>query len=107
MSLRLIEVLPEFARELEDLLQKQSQNALAAQVASAEIVERCVCHDDFCASFYTQPRPYGTYPLERETFDLDSENGMVLVDVVNGTIAHVEVLYRDDVKSTLDQVFKR
>jgi hemolysin activation/secretion protein len=33
--------------------------------------------------------------------DLDSDKGMVLLDVVAGTIAHVEVLNRDDIRTKL------
>jgi hypothetical protein len=105
MSRRLTESLPEFARELEDLLKKQERNDLALQVASAVIVERCTCHDDFCASFYLKPQPKGPYPGEHEAFDIDAEQGMVLVDVVNGELAHVEVLNRDDVRKKLDQAW--
>lgn len=107
MAIRLAEVLPQFAREIEDLLNLRGEAALASQIKSASIVERCSCHDEFCASFYTQPKPAGAYPPGFETFDLDAENGMILVDVVDGTIAHVEVLNREDVKKKLDAILPR
>jgi len=33
--------------------------------------------------------------------DLDAAEGMAILDVVAGTIAHVEVLYREDVRQKL------
>jgi hypothetical protein len=33
--------------------------------------------------------------------DLDADEGMVLLDVVAGTIAHVEILHRDDIRRKL------
>jgi hypothetical protein len=33
--------------------------------------------------------------------DLDADKGMMLLDVVAGTIAHVEVLHRDDIRTKL------
>jgi hypothetical protein len=33
--------------------------------------------------------------------NLDADEGMVLLDVVTGTIAHVEILNRDDIRRKL------
>jgi len=33
--------------------------------------------------------------------DLDAAEGMLLLDVVNGTIAHVEILNREEVRQKL------
>lgn len=97
----LIETLPQVARELEQLLKERGELSLAAQVSTLEIVDRCRCGDDFCASFYTQPKPEGPYGPDHRCFDLDAAKGMVILDVVSGSIAHVEILNRDDVRTLL------
>ena len=97
----LAELLPSLATELHQLLVKRNRPELATEVMRLSILERCRCSDDFCASFYTMPRPNGAYPPGTETLDLDASVGMLIVDVVNGSIAHVEVLYRDEVRREL------
>ncbi len=97
----LTEILPNLADELEQLLKKAGEPLLAAQVSQLTIVERCRCGDDFCASFYTQPKPEGKYGPGHDCMDLDAAEGMLLLDVVDGTIAHVEILNRDDIRQKL------
>jgi hypothetical protein len=99
--LLLIEMLPEFARELEQLLEMKHKGELAAQVSSLIVVDRCRCGDDFCSSFYTRPKPEGAYGPDHECFDLDAATGMIILDVVSGVIAHVEVLNREDIRKQL------
>jgi hypothetical protein len=97
----LTEILPLLARELEQLLKKQGEFELVAQVPKLRIVDRCRCGDDFCSSFYTQPKPEGSYGPGHRSMDLDAAEGMVILDVVAETIAHVEVLYREDIRQKL------
>lgn len=97
----LTDVLPKLADELEQLLKKHGESELAAQVPTLAIVERCRCRDDFCSSFYTRPKPEGAYGPDHRSLDLDAERGMVIINVVLGLIAHVEVLNRDDVRKPL------
>jgi len=97
----LTEILPPLARELEQLLKDQGEVELAAQVSQLAIVDRCRCGDDFCSSFYTQPKPEGTYGPGHRCIDLDAAEGMLVLDVVAGKIAHVEVLNRDDIRRKL------
>ncbi len=97
----LVDTLPELGTELERLLIKAQQSELAAQVSKLTILDRCRCGDDFCASFYTQPKPAGRYGPGLRTIDLDASDGMLILDVVAGTIAHVEVLYRDGIRNKL------
>jgi hypothetical protein len=98
---QLSEILPTLAIELEQLLKNQGEVELAAQVPQLTIVDRCRCGDDFCSSFYTQPKPAGHYGPSHRCMDLDATEGMLLVDVVAGKIAHVEVLNRADVRRDL------
>jgi hypothetical protein len=97
----LTEILPLLAVELEQLLKKAGKPLLAAQVSQLTIVERCRCGDDFCASFYTQPKPEGKYGPGHDCMDLDAAEGTLLLDVVDGTIAHVEILNRDNIRQKL------
>ena len=50
------ESLPDLSRELAELLLAAREPSLAAQIADLEIVAKCSCSDDFCASFYTAPK---------------------------------------------------
>jgi hypothetical protein len=97
----LAETRPQLARELEELLKRQGEPELAAQVSHLAIVDRCRCGDEFCSSFYTQPKPDGRYGPDHRCMDLDADEGMLIVDVVADTIAHVEVLNRDDIRKKL------
>ena len=97
----LSDTLPELALELERLLAKAGKPELAAQIPGLVILDRCRCGDDFCASFYTQPKPEGRYGPGHDCMDLDADEGMVLLDVVAGTIVHVEILNRDDIRRKL------
>jgi hypothetical protein len=97
----LAETLPSLAHELEQLLQKEGEAELAAQVPRLKIVDRCRCGDTFCASFYTQPEPKGTYGPSHRCLELEPGEGMLLLDVVANEIAHVEILNRDDIRQKL------
>ena len=101
----LIESLPDLSRELTELLIASGEPSLAAQIHDLEIVTRCGCSDDFCASFYTAPKPVGTYGPKHRNLELEPSKGMIILDLVDDRIVHVEVLYRDDVRSKLAQLF--
>ncbi len=101
----LAEVLPDFAAELQGLLTAEGRGDLAAQVAGLRIVERCPCLDSFCASFYTLPRPSGHYGPNYECLPLSPREGMVILDVVDKIIVHVEVLYRPEIREKLLTAF--
>lgn len=99
--MQLREVLPSVAHELEQLLKNEGEPELAAQVPELLIVEPCRCGDDFCASFYTQPKPKGAYPAGHRSVEVEPARGMIIVDVVADRITHVEILYRDDIRKSL------
>jgi hypothetical protein len=100
--LLLAHVLPAFAAELRQLLEEQGEPELAAQVPGVAILERCRCGDDFCSTFYTQPRPKGGYGPGHRNVPLTPDEGMVILDVVGAEIACVEVLDQNDVREKLD-----
>jgi hypothetical protein len=95
--LHLADVLPVFATELRQLLEEQGEPELAAQVPGLKIF-------DFCSTFYTQPKPEGAYGPGHRNVALRPEDGMLILDVVGGEIACVEVLDRNDVKHKLNEI---
>ncbi len=102
--LLLADVLPVFSAELRQLLEEQGEPQLAAQVSGLAILDRCRCGDVFCATIYTQPRPKDGYVAGHRNVRLLPEDGMLILDVVAGKIACVEVLDRNDVREKLDAV---
>lgn len=97
----LVKVLPDFAAELADAIRFEDGAELADQVRGLSITAVCGCGDDFCASFYTGPRPDGRWGQGHKNVTPETATGMVDLDVVDGLIRYVEVLYRDDVKSVI------
>ena len=100
-SPRLVDTLPSLAKEVADLLNKQSEHELAAQIAELTIVDRCRCEEDFCATFYTQPKPHGAYGPNHRNVSLEPELGYIVLDVVSERIMQIEVLYRDEIRKAL------
>ena len=97
----LVDVLPEFAAELADVLRSEDGAGLADQVRELSITAVCGCGDDFCASFYTGPPRDGPWGQGHKNVTPETATGMVILDVVAGRIRYVEVLHRDDVKSVI------
>ena len=104
--LLLTDTLPAFASELQQLLIEKGESELAAQVPGLMIFDRCRCGDDFCATFYTLPKPEGSYGPGHRNVALTPEEGMLILDVVAGEIACVEVLERPDVREKLVAVLQ-
>jgi hypothetical protein len=98
------EAFPLLMQELQELLKLAGEPDLASQVPELRIVDRCRCGDDFCASFYTQPKPKGAYGPGHRNVALDPTEGMLILDVVDGVIAQVEVLNRNDIRQRLLKV---
>lgn len=97
----LIEMLPEFAGELRQLLSEKGEPTLAAQVQGLTVVDRCRCGDDICGTFYVLPKPDGAYGPAHRNVPLEPGQGILILDVLARKIAAVEVLYRDDVRQKL------
>jgi len=100
----LADVFPEFAAELCQLLVEKGEPKLASQVPALAIHDRCRCKEDFCATFYTQPKPKGTFGPGHRNVRLIPEQGMLILDVVDGQTACIELLDRLDVREKLDAV---
>src|ERR1700693_5524872 len=100
-STLLSEALPLLSQELQKLLTEAGEAELASQVSALRILDRCRCGDDFCASFYTQPKPDGAYGPGHRNVLLEPAKGMLIIDVVDDVIAQVEILHRNDIRQTL------
>jgi hypothetical protein len=99
--LLLTDTLPEFAAELRQLLEKQGEPDLAAQVPGLAILDRCRCGDNSCATVYTKPKPEGGFGSGHRNVRLIPNEGMLILDVVADEIACVETLDRPEVKEKL------
>jgi hypothetical protein len=101
----LVDIFPELSAELEQLLTVSGERALAEQISGLRFLDRCRCGDDFCATFYTQPEPKGSYGPGLRTVALEPATGHPIIDVVGGIVATVEVLYRDEIRQKLLKTF--
>jgi hypothetical protein len=100
--LLLTDALPAFSAELRQLLGEQGESELAAQVLELRIFDRCRCGDAICGTFYTQPKPNGGFGLGHRNVRLMPDEGMLILDVVDGEIGCVEVLDRADLRQKLE-----
>jgi len=101
MTLSLRAFAPEFAEELAALLLTKNEPALAEQLLSADILSRCECDDEFCASFATAPRPSGEYGPGHVNIELEPRVGVVVLDIVDDRVMYVEVLHHPDFRRRL------
>lgn len=92
---------PELAAEIESLLRKDGLTDLAEQVTALRIVEFCDCGELNCATFYTAPKPKRGYGPSHENEVLDSEVGLLVLDVVEQQIVCVEILDRPEIRAQL------
>jgi hypothetical protein len=97
----LVDMFPALSTELQQLLARQGEPRLAAQVSELAVMDRCRCGDDFCGTFYVLPKPKGAYGSGHRNVALQPKEGMVILDVVDDRIAAVEVLYRDEIRERL------
>ena len=105
MRIPLSSVDPGFSSALRSLLVAAGENALALEVDSLNIINRCRCGDDFCATFYTQPPPAGAHGPAHRNVILDPKEGMIILDVVDEHVACVEVLYNEPFRQRLLAAF--
>jgi len=101
---RFTEVAPTLAGEIEASLIQMARPDLGKQIGELEIVSRCGCGDSFCNSFYVGPPPKGAWGPDYDCVPVSMERGMVVLDVVEGQIQHVEVLDREELTKPLSGV---
>ena len=95
---------PDFSVDLQRLLMQAGRPDLANQINELTMQDRCRCGDSFCGTFYTAPKPQGSYGPGHENVVLEPDEGMVILDVVDGRIKCVEVLYRYEIRSKLQEL---
>ena len=105
MSSLLQDALPDLADELTALLRSQNERDLAEQVPRLPLVDRCRCEDDFCATLYTAPKPQGAYGPNHESISLNPSSGQFILDLVDRKIVCIEILFREDLRSRVLQLF--
>ena len=105
MSSLLQDTLPDLADELTALLRSQNEMDLAEQVPLLRLVDRCRCGDDFCATIYTAPKPKGAYGPNHESISLNPSSGQLILDLVDRKIVCIEILFREDLRSEVLQLF--
>ena len=99
------ESLPDLADELTALLRNRNERELVEQIPHLRLVDRCRCGDDFCATLYTAPKPKGAYEPDHETLSLDPSSGELILDLVRRKIVCIEILFRDDLRNRVLQLF--
>jgi hypothetical protein len=97
--------LPDLADELTSLLRKKNEKDLLEQVPLLRLVDRCRCGDDFCATLYTASKPKGAYGPNHESICLNPSSGQFILDLVDRKIMCIEILFREDLRSRVLQVF--
>ena len=99
---RLVHILPDLAKELENVLFEMGEYKLARTVDQLEVVERCRCGDSECATIYTKEETaWKGKPIKHLVPGCD---GLYEVDVYDGSIVCIEILERDDVAQILNEV---
>ena len=98
-------VLPGLAGRMEAALRAQGEERLADQVPGLRITAVCPCEQPFCGSFHTLKRPMKRWFMRGRQVELaDGGPGEVVVEVVRGEIAYVEVLSLEDVREALSSL---
>lgn len=98
----IVEIVPDLAEEIERGLRASGDAELADQVSGLRMMKSCGCGDDFCASFSTAPIAEG--PSRRKRFGVPLPNHLI-IHVLEGEIIEVEVLFRDDLRPKIREVF--
>ena len=87
------DVLPEIADTLERTLLNEGEAELAVTVRSLRFYAPCECGEDACESFYTAPKPSGSFGPGHRCVNLFwPRGGLLVLDVVDGEIKFVEIL---------------
>jgi hypothetical protein len=104
-AFNLAEQFPTLADELLVGLAECGEAQLAQQVAELRVLGRCRCGEEFCGQLYTMPQPRGAWGPGLRNVQVPVATGMVILDVVDGRIGSVEVLFRDEVRARLLELF--
>jgi hypothetical protein len=93
---------PDLVAELITLLEREGERELALRATDLRLVAMCDCGDDSCQSIHTAAHPKGQpYGEGHRCVSLLPEEGMLVLDVVNGRIMYIEVLDRPTMHNRL------
>ncbi|MFI0371510.1 hypothetical protein ACH35V_26900 [Actinomadura sp. 1N219] len=93
---------PDLVAELITLLEGEGEDELALLVRDVRLVAMCDCGDDYCQSIYAAVHPEGQpYGEGHRCVSLLPPEGMLNLDVLNGRIMYIEVLYRTPMHNQL------
>ncbi len=110
---RLESALPSLCAEIIRLSTVAARTDISDQIPALHIESRCGCGDDFCSPFYVvnESRPLNIVEKNvigqrhGETVALDPDDGYINIDLDNfGRVVTIEVLYRDEVRRTLEDM---
>ncbi|MGW0391704.1 hypothetical protein ACWDYJ_12565 [Streptomyces sp. NPDC003042] len=93
------DVHPALTAELVRLLEEEGERDLAICAYDLRVLGPCGCGDDFCQSLRTGAHPPGTpYGTGHRDVLLLPEEGDLILDVVDGRIEYVEILFRSPLR---------
>jgi hypothetical protein len=98
------EAFPEFTTELQGLLRDEGEVEIAEQVPDFRILERCRCGDDYCATMYAYQGRRDSYQPDYRSVSLHPKTGVIVLDVIEGNIIGIEVLFRDAIRKKLLEI---
>lgn len=99
----LADALPEFADELAQGLAALGHKYLAEMVHSVEIVERCLCDERGCVTFYAVPRASAiTWPACKRV--IAPAKGVMCLHYADRKIIWVKGLGRPEERERLDKI---
>lgn len=91
---------PDLVAELIPLLEVAGETELALRVRDVRLVAMCGCGDGFCQSIRTEDHPEGQpYGEGHRNVSLLPDEGMLVLDVVDGRIVYIEVLDRPPMRN--------
>jgi hypothetical protein len=103
---RLVDALPDLAEEVRILLGRADRADLTEQVDALLVVDRCRCANPFCATVLTAPpEGAGLVGGVDGTVTLHPERGLLFVDVIDGWIETVQVLFRPEIRERVRVTF--
>lgn len=99
------ECLPDFAQELEMLLDREQNPELARQVGLMQVdVDACGSDGDFCSMLCTGLNPKSGWGRGDTSIVLKPDQGNVLLTMLDRDTTAVEVFFRRDIQEKVEKL---